>query len=368
VTRKIWKKHLCSVLLGLLLPAAASAEPIRTEDSDIGRQLNLPVCSWKDASVPTKGIMVAVHGLTFYASAYDDFAKHLASQGYMFYAGDMRGFGRWKADYKKFNGDANIHFSQSKEDYLKIIDALRRKHPGVPIYAMGESLGANLAFWAASNHPDLIDGVIVTSPCYKRWIHPRPRWVEDFVTNIWNPAKQMNLEPYINPYLSEDKKLTAECLKDQLICRKMSAVELMKTSITNKETLKYVDHIPEDMPILIIAGEKDAVFKTSTIPEFVSHIGSQHTTLNVLKGRGHLLMEHQPVNQQVAGIVDNWLKDSRSEKPEIGQIGDEKSQIGQVADKKWQLNQNDDDDDDDAKQQLGQNGDEKPEIVQIPQK
>ncbi len=365
MTGNMWKKHLTALVLGLLLPAAASAQPARTEDSDVGRELNLPVCTWQDTSVPTKGIMVAVHGLTFYASAYDDFAKHLAGEGYLFYAADMRGFGRWKTEAAKFNGDSNIHFSQSKEDYLRVIDAVRRAHPGVPIFAMGESLGANLAFWAASTAPDKIDGVIVTSPCYKRWIHPRPRWVEDFATNIWHPAKQMNLEPYINPYLSEDKKLTEDCLKDPNICRKMSAVELMKTSITNKETLKYVDHIPPDMPILIIAGEKDAVFKTSTIPEFVSHIGSQHTSVNVLKGKGHLLMEHQPVNQQVAGIVDGWLKDKRNEKAEISKLNQpaEKSVSGDVA-----VRRENSAVDESAKSVTGQIREKNREIVQIPQK
>jgi alpha-beta hydrolase superfamily lysophospholipase len=315
-----WKKYLYTALAAVLIPASAWAVPIVDDNPEVGKKLSLPVYCWSDWTQPTKGIVVAVHGLTFYAYAYNEFARYMASHGYRFYAADMRGFGRWKVESSKFNGDSQIHFSQTKEDYLRILDFLRRANPDTPIYCMGESLGANIAFWAASNHSDLVDGVIVSSPCYKRWIHPRLRWIEDFCTCIWDPTKQMNLEPYINPYLSDDRALTIECLKDQLICRKMSPVDLIKTSITNKDTLRSVESISPDMPVLIIAGERDAVFKTSSIPELVKRLGSRHTSLNILEGKGHLLLEHQSVNPKITNIVDDWLSDKHGDREEIGQV------------------------------------------------
>ena len=290
------------------------AQPTRLDVSDIGQQLNLPIYEWYDPDVQQKGIIVAAHGLTFYASAYDDLAKFFASQGFKFYAGDMRGFGRWKTEYAQYNGDDLIHFTLSQEDLLRTVDAVRRANPDAKIYCLGESLGANLVFWVASSHPKLIDGVIATSPCYKRCIHPRWRWSEDVIKGLSNPKKQMNLEPYINPYLSDDRTLTLACLKDSLICRDMSPVDLVKTSITNKETLKYVKEIPAEFPILIIAGEKDMVFQTKTIPQFVSQIGSQHVSLKILPSKGHLLLEHQPVNPVVGNLIDDWLA-TQSTKP-----------------------------------------------------
>lgn len=311
-----WKKYLCSALLGIAGTAfcasgtvlAASAEVIREDRPAISKQLDLPIYLWSDASKPTKGIIVGIHGLTFYAEAFDDFARHLASEGYPFYAADMRGFGRWKAEAAEYHGDSDIHFNQTKEDLLKLVDSIRRENPNTKIYCLGESLGANVAFWVASSKPDLIDGVITSGPCYRRWLHPRPRWFLSFAEGIWSPSKtKINLEPYINPYLSDDRTLTTSCLADPLICRRMSPVELIKTSFCNNETLRYVDHIPYEMPILIIAGEKDKVFKTKCIPEFASHIGSEKISLNVLKGKGHLLMEHQPLHPEIVGIVDKWL-------------------------------------------------------------
>jgi alpha-beta hydrolase superfamily lysophospholipase len=304
---KNWKKHLCGSLVACLLPAATLAAPIREDNPEVGKKLNLPIYSWRDPDQRQKGILVAVHGLTFYAQAFEDFARYIAAQGYTFYAADMRGFGRWKTDSAQFNGDSKIHFSQTKEDLLRLTDTLRRENPDAKIYALGESLGANFAIWLASSKPELVNGVIVSGPCYKRWLHPRVRWTKDFVTTFWRPEQEMNLEPYINPYLSTDRKLTTECLRDPMIMRKMSPVDLFKTDITNRETLQYVGNLPEKMPMLIIAGEKDAVFKSKFIPELVGFMGTKRTEVNILEGKGHLLLEHQSVKPDIAELVGDWL-------------------------------------------------------------
>ena len=56
----------------------------------------MPIYEWSDPDHFYKGTIVAVHGLTFYAAAYDDLASYLALQGYRVIALDMRGFGRWQ--------------------------------------------------------------------------------------------------------------------------------------------------------------------------------------------------------------------------------------------------------------------------------
>ena len=330
-----WKKYLCAAVMPVMAISAilsqpSSAEPIREDYPAIGNKLNVPIYIWKDPSVPVKGIIVAVHGLTFYASAFDDFARHMASEGYIFYAQDMRGFGRWKTEAKNFKGDNKVHFSQTKEDLLRLTDDLKRENPNTKIYALGESLGANFAIWLASSKPDLVDGVIVSGPCYKRWLHPRARWTKDFITGLMRPTKELNLEPYINPYLSNDRQLTASCLRDPLIMRRMSPVDLFKTNITNGETLKYVANLPPTMPMLIIAGERDAVFKPNSIPDLVSQMGcAKETSLNILKGKGHLLLEHQTVDPSIAKLIDHWLHDRATGSPDV-EIASEKNKLSSL--------------------------------------
>lgn len=305
--RKLAFSFLASLVCSSLSFLTAQAAPVCEKDSNIGNELNLPVWHWHDDSRPTNGYIVAVHGLTFYAAAYDDLASGLASKGFQFYAADMRGFGRWKNENTKFGGDSKIHFSQSEEDIQKVCTSLRQQHPGEKIYVMGESLGANLALWLASNHPDLCDGIIVSAPCFQTDMHPRPRWAIDFVKGLSHPNKPLDLTPYITPYLSNDKELTHACLMDTKICRRLSPVELFKAGQTNKDGLANLANIPSQMPVLMLAGKVDKVMHTSAIPKALPKFGSKEISVHVFADRGHLLLEHQKVAGNITNIIDNWL-------------------------------------------------------------
>jgi alpha-beta hydrolase superfamily lysophospholipase len=300
------------LLLAISLASPALAEPVCNVDSLLGQELNLPIYEWIDNSVPTKGIVVAVHGMTFYAHSYDNVARYFASKGYPFYAADMRGFGRWTTENVKFNGDDKIHFTDSENDVLKIVQTVRAKNPDTNVLCLGESLGANIALWVVSTHPELVDASILSAPGVKTQIHPRARWVPDLFRGLAHPKSPLNLEPYITPYLAEDKSIAASCLKDPQMKRALSPVELVKAHITNTRCLKQVQQIPVDMPILVLAGKKDQVFKTPALVEFVKQLGTRKVSMHVFPEKGHLLLEHQPLDPQITKIIDGWLDESEA--------------------------------------------------------
>ncbi|HEY9718243.1 MAG TPA: alpha/beta fold hydrolase [Trichormus sp.] len=298
-----------TVMITAMSGLSAQAAPVCQVNGPLAKELNLPIYEWSDPTKPCKGTIVAVHGLTFYAAAYDDVATHLINNGYRFIAMDMRGFGRWRDEYKKFNGDDQVHFTQSQDDLTLLVQTLRNQDPNARIFAMGESLGANLALHMVTDHPELCDGIILGSPCYKTRIHPKPRWVVDFVKGAQHPNKKMNLTPYITPYLSNNRALTTDCLKDQRICRSLSPVELIKAEKTNAQGIANVDKLPAGFPVLVIAGAKDGVFKTSSLPELLKKFGTKDMSVNILSNKGHLLLEHQSVQPEIASLLDKWLTD-----------------------------------------------------------
>ena len=102
--------------------------------------------------------------------------------------------------------------------------------------------------------------------------------------------------------------------------RRMSPIDLFKTEITNRDTLKYVENLPPRMPMFIIAGEKDAVFKPQSIPELVARMGcANSTSLNILEGKGHLLLEHQLVDPPIGKLIGKWLSEQPSNKELVSQ-------------------------------------------------
>ncbi|HEY9756987.1 MAG TPA: alpha/beta fold hydrolase [Oculatellaceae cyanobacterium] len=294
----------------------AQAEAVFTKDTTEGQALSLPIYSWSDTQTPAKAIIVAVHGVTLYSANFNETAKHLASDGYPVYAVDMRGFGRWQTESATFSGDSQIHYTQSQQDLETLLKKLHSEFPGKKIYLLGESIGANMGIWVASKDPDLIDGLILASPCIKACFHPMPRMVPDFFRGLMHPNTKHQTRPYIKPYISDDKRVTAEYFADPVIMHKMSPVEMFKSLKTNTRSLLAAKDIPTQFPILIVAGKRDKIYHADAIPLFLQQIGAENTTVVIEEKKGHLLLETKYVEPKILSVIDTWLAKHVTVKPE----------------------------------------------------
>jgi acylglycerol lipase len=305
-----------TVPLHAIKPTPVSA-PVCIVNSTIGQQLNLPIYEWIDKTRASKGIIVAVPGMTLYAFSWNDMAMHLASQGYRVFSLDQRGFGRWRTESAKFGGTNKIEIGQSEQDLLDLVTDLRQAHPNQKLFLLGESLGSNMALALVSEHPKLADGAILGSPCYKTRMHAKPlHWAEDFARTIIKPNRAINLEPYSAPYLTNDPALAKACNNDPLIYRKMNTADLIKIDLMNDRAIGAAKNLPAGFPLLIIAGSKDAMFKSTELPKAIEKFGSKNIELHLLAGKGHLLMEHQTVQPAIGTLIDTWLvKQSAANSP-----------------------------------------------------
>lgn len=307
-------KRMLGVILAVFLFCGqnASAAPVCIKDSDVGKQLNLPIYEWVDAAKKRKGIIVAVHGLTLYAYAWDKLATRLASQGYAVFALDQRGFGRWRTESLQFNGDNKIEIGQSQQDLLDLVTTLRQANPGQCLFCLGESLGANMSLLLVSEHPELTDGAILSSLCHKQRIHPKLRMPIDMAEEIVLPNKPLNLTPYAAPYLTNDVVLAKACNSDPNIYRKMTPVELLKVDVLNGRAFSAAKSLPADYPLLIIAGGADAMFRQNLLPHALKEFGTRNVSLNFFSGKGHLLLEHQTPAPAILTLIDSWLNDENT--------------------------------------------------------
>jgi alpha-beta hydrolase superfamily lysophospholipase len=138
-------------------------------------------------------------------------------------------------------------------------------------------------------------------------MHPSPRWALSAVRGLAQPSKAMDMTPYITPYLSNDAKVSEDCLNDKKICRDLSPMDLFKADKTNKEAVATLGQLPSGMPILVIAGEDDKVMHSSSIPKTVEKFGSKNVSVNIIPNKGHLLLEHQIVDAAVSNVLNSWL-------------------------------------------------------------
>lgn len=119
--------------------------------------LKLPLRHW-DASQP-RAIVVALHGMSDYSNAFDMPAAWWAEQGITTYAYDQRSFGRSPNPGIWPGGD------RLRDDLVDCIEAVRARHPGVPVFALGESMGGAVVLTGmAQDKLPPVAGVILVAP------------------------------------------------------------------------------------------------------------------------------------------------------------------------------------------------------------
>ncbi|MBU4261000.1 MAG: lysophospholipase [Proteobacteria bacterium] len=118
----------------------------------------LPLQTWLPSGSP-RAVMIALHGYNDYANFIRDAAVWFSDRGIGVYAYDQRGFGR--APHRgKWAGQ-----SAMCRDLRIIIKLVRKRHPHVPLYLLGDSMGGAVVMVADTpENPLRVDGVILVAP------------------------------------------------------------------------------------------------------------------------------------------------------------------------------------------------------------
>ena len=315
-TRLIAFVSICSTLLQLssLLPAVAGVAGVaglaavaEHTDEQLSRKLNFPVYVWSNGTTPPQAVIIAIHGMTLHGRRFDTIAQHLADNNYCVVATDLRGFGDRQELPLNKDGRTAVHYKLSESDMMSLVRAAKTQYGATKVYCMGESLGANLAIDLAAKNPDLINGVMACSPCVKLTTDFSPRTIRDVVKAFIHPYRPISVKPYVADKLSEDKRVVESYLGDPLVRTTLSAPELLKSLGANKHALTSIGLLPSEMPLLIIAGEKDRIYDSHSLLSFVSKSSSHRTQLQIESNLGHLLIEHAFVKPEVLAAIDVWL-------------------------------------------------------------
>ena len=121
----------------------------------------LPLKRWLPAGEP-KAVILALHGFNDYSNAFAAPAESWAKSGIATYAYDQRGFG----------AATNRGLWPGTETLVEDADTAARlvaaRHPGVPLFVMGESMGGAVILAAvADGRLSGADGVILSAPAVR---------------------------------------------------------------------------------------------------------------------------------------------------------------------------------------------------------
>ena len=132
--------------------------PVLAEDAFITPDgLRLPLRRW-EAKQP-RAIVVALHGMSDYSNAFDMPGRDWAQHGITTIAYDQRGFGAGPNPGVWAGSDA------MRRDLRDAVEAAHARYPGLPVYALGESMGGAVVLSSLAT-PDAprVEGVILVAP------------------------------------------------------------------------------------------------------------------------------------------------------------------------------------------------------------
>lgn len=116
----------------------------------------LPLSAWHPQGA-CRAVVLALHGFNDYRRAFGEVGPFLAERGVATYAYDQRGFGAaprpgiWPGS------------EQLADDAAMMAALLRERHPGCPLYLLGESMGGAVALSALARE-GVVDGTVLVAP------------------------------------------------------------------------------------------------------------------------------------------------------------------------------------------------------------
>jgi len=225
--------------------------------------VELPLSTW--ATEKPKAVLIALHGFNDYRRFFQSAADYLSERRIFCYAYDQRGFG----------ASPNTGYWAGEETYAddltRFAELVRMRHPGIPLYLLGESMGGAIVIdaMAKSKKPE-VDGIILSAPAV--WGRQTMPWYQTSLlwtlshTFPWMTLTGKGLK--IMP--SDNIDMLRALGKDPLIIKETRVDALYGLTNLMDEALSSADKLKTQT--LLLYGEKDEIVPREPTQLFVQNL------------------------------------------------------------------------------------------------
>ena len=297
---------------GLSTPQSTSVDP--GFETGPNRQA-APCRAWIDPNSKPIACILCIHGLGLQSNSYEYFGQEQSKRGLAVYAIDVRGFGSWM----NAKGKSTVNFNECLEDIKQTLESIKAANPGLPVYVLGESMGGAIALRAASQYPDLVDGLISSVPAGERFNQGKTS-AKVFV-NLLTGTDLANVGGDILSQATKNMRLRSQWQNDPLARLNLSPQELIQFQVfmnDNHEAAKRV----ANMPVLIVQGTGDQLVKPEGTWELFGEIAAKDKSFFAVPGE-HLIFEEAQtqnagVRDQNFRVISSWLSAKVGHRPHRG--------------------------------------------------
>lgn len=262
----------------------------------------LPMRAWLPKDVPVRAIIVALHGFNDYSNFFAASGTYLCRRGIASYAYDQRGFGRAPGRGLWSGAEAYTY------DLSCFVKEIRKLHPGVPLYILGESMGGAVTLVAMTGSaPPEADGVILVAPAV---------WGRD--TMPWYQRWLLAVTSHTLPWLKFTGNGLGIIPSDNIEMRRALGLDPLIIKATRTDTMYGLTNLMDEalaksgqlqpLPTLVLYGKNDQIIPKE--PTFLMLGRLPKTTRTAFYEHGyHMLLRdlegEKPLADIAAWIVDH---------------------------------------------------------------
>ncbi len=211
----------------------------------------LPIRTWMPEG-PPKAVIIALHGFNDYSNFFAKPGAYFARRGIISYAFDQRGFGR------SINHGLWAGVDAYADDLRSAARAVGARHPGLPLYLLGESMGGAVIMVAMTGpRPIEADGVILAAPAV--WGRETMPWYQraalfagsHIMPGVTVSGESLRIKPSDNIEMLRALGRDPLVIKETRIDALYGLANLMDAALEASRRL--------DAPALILYGKNDQV-------------------------------------------------------------------------------------------------------------
>ncbi len=250
-----------------------------------------------EAETP-RAVIVALHGMNDYSQAFAHPAAWWAAEsGITTYALDQRGFGR-SPNFGYWVGEATM-----VADLRAAIAAARAKHPGVPVFALGHSMGAGVILAAEAQSPLGADGLILAAPgVWGGAALPVPYRFAANLAATFAPGKTLTGER-AERQSTDNLEILREMYRDPLVIKETRLDAVVGVTRVMGSAYGGAKHVRGD--ILFLMGEKDEIIPLKAMGKTAMRLKGDVTVRRYPAG-WHLLFRDLQARRVWADVA-GWI-------------------------------------------------------------
>jgi alpha-beta hydrolase superfamily lysophospholipase len=312
----------------LVIPAGPSVRaPMVMQDALLMPDgARLPLQAWLPAEQdPPRAVLLALHGFNDYSVNFMATpARLFTREGVAVYAYDQRGFGA-APNRGIWPSEATL-----AADAVTAAKLIRARHPGAPLYMLGESMGAAVLILAATRaEPPPVDGYVLSAPAlwgrigmngvmrWGLWLASRTIPIVEFQAGVGGIA------PTDNARAMQRWMQDPLTLKATRVDAAHGLVDLMDAAVAGLPGCCRSALHDGPVPTLVLFGARDRIVPVPVarrvLGEVARSVGRGPTRFAFYPEGWHLLLRDEN-REAVAADILTWMADPGAALPSGGDV------------------------------------------------